>query len=493
MAKFWQDIGWCCRAHRPIQAADLYGLIHLYQPMIGATALALYLTLVYQLPLHRRGISEVFRHSYLSKLCALSFDQMLEARYLLEGVGLLNTYEKKDEEKGRYYEYEIIPSLSPEKFFQSDVLSLTLFNLLGKERYLAVKRQLIEEKVAKPTTVSSLSTNITKSFQEVFRSLSPADLAKAAALEIDADWKLNEPKEKLVDGQFPLWKEDDTIAMFRMRLSSLVQEEVWTEKLIADLQEVRFLYQLDEWDLLKALQNPYVTSNGQIDIDRLQAYVKGEYRLRFGGIPRIVKRPCAGIVAPLPPIPPAPTALQESLSEEERHFQQLAKISPLELLSHYQDGARIPDSDVDLVSSLSHHYGLSHGVINVLLEYVLLKYDYKLPKQLVEKIAGHWKRLKIETVPQALQQARKEDWEMKKKKTSTKAEGKTAKRTQSRPVKKLPRAVAEQMQMQSEPYKDEHPPLDGEDLATKQARIRAKLKLMDERLDAKKEEKEKTL
>jgi replication initiation and membrane attachment protein len=443
--------------------------------------------------LHRRGISEIFAHSYLAKLCALSFDQMLEARYLLEGVGLLNTYEKKDAQKGRYYEYEIIPSLSPEKFFQSDVLSITLLNLLGKERYLAVKRQLIDEKIAKPETGGGPSTNITKSFQEVFRSLSPADLAKAAALEIDSDWKPNEPKENRADGQLPSWKEDDTIALFRMRLSSLVQEEVWTEQLIADLQEIRFLYQLDEWDLLRALQNPYVTRNGRIDIDRLQAYVKGEYRLRFGGLPHIVKHPSAGLVPHPLPVPPAPTALPDRLSEEELHFQQLAKISPLELLSHYQDGAKIPDSDIELVGSLSHHYGLSHGVINVLLEYVLLKYDYKLPKQLVAKIAGHWKRLKIQTVHQALQQARKEDWEMKKKKTGTKSESKTtSKRAQSKSSKKLPRAVAEQMKMQPEPYKDEHPALDGEELATKQARIRAKLKLMDERLGDKKQAKEQT-
>ena len=107
------------------------------------------------------------------------------------------------------------------------------------------------------------------------------------------------------------------------------------------------------------------------------------------------------------------------LSEEEKHFKQLAQISPLELLSYYHKGTRIPDSDVELVEGLVRQYGLPPEVINVLLEYVLLKYDYKLPRNLVEKIAGHWKRLGIETIQDALKQARKEIWETKTEKDAS--------------------------------------------------------------------------
>ena len=100
-----------------------------------------------------------------------------------------------------------------------------------------------------------------------------------------------------------------------------------------------------------------------------------------------------------------PTDPDKPLSEEEKHIRQLAQISPMQLLAFYQKGGRIPASDVEIVESLIRHYGLPPGVVNVLLEYVLLKYDYKLPRNLVEKIAGHWKRLGISTVEEAVEQA----------------------------------------------------------------------------------------
>ena len=40
---------WTCRAERPIQHADLLSLTHLYQPLVGPKAIALYFTLSNQL------------------------------------------------------------------------------------------------------------------------------------------------------------------------------------------------------------------------------------------------------------------------------------------------------------------------------------------------------------------------------------------------------------------------------------------------------------
>lgn len=115
-------------------------------------------------------------------------------------------------------------------------------------------------------------------------------------------------------------------------------------------------------------------------------------------------------------------------------------------MAHFQNGSRIPDADMDLVERLIHEYGLPYGVINVLLEYVMYTHDYKLPRPLVEKIAGHWKRRGVETVEEAYELARKElNWEWKKKRQ----------RKRNLPARKetgeesLPRAVAKQMEAES--------------------------------------------
>jgi replication initiation and membrane attachment protein len=101
------------------------------------------------------------------------------------------------------------------------------------------------------------------------------------------------------------------------------------------------------------------------------------------------------------------------------------------------------------VERLVHEYGLPFGVINVLLEYVMYTHDYKLPRPLVEKIAGHWKRRGVKTVEEAYDLARKElNWEWKKQKQQRR-------QTKDRPARKgtgaeqLPRAVAKQMEAES--------------------------------------------
>lgn len=487
MTMFRKDLGWRCRTRRPIHSADLYGLIHLYQPIVGTNAVALYMTLMYQAPLHRAGTSEIHRHTYLLKLCSLTFEQLVEARHLLEGVGLINTYEKKDPELGRFYEYEVIPPLSPAKFFHSDVLSITLYQLLGKERYVAI-RNLLLEKRSEDLSIQTQTRNITKTFKEIFGSFKPQDLAKAEDLEKEIDWNKEDLDEKYIEGQAPQWKDNDDLSMVRMRLGSLVDDHVWTESLIAELKEICFLYQLNEWDLSTALLNPYVTRNGIIDLERLRSFVKSEYRLRFGGPPVISKRQRS--IEHLQPATPSPKQESKSLTEEERHFQQLAEISPIELLSYYQKGARIPDSDIKIVESLVHHYKLPYGVINVLLEYVLLKYDYKLSRSLVEKIAGHWKRSGINTVEDALEQARKEDWDNKSKSSSKYNSGRQY-RSYKR-EEKLPRAVVSQLQTAATGEKHMDEKTTAEELAEKQARIKAKLQLMNERFVSNKQEKENT-
>ncbi|MBH8597557.1 replication initiation and membrane attachment family protein [Thermoactinomyces sp. CICC 10523] len=482
MSFFWKDLGWRCRTHRPLHTADSLCLLHLYQPIVGTTAISLYMTLYYQVPVHRAGFSDFHSHSYLLNLCRLTFDQLLESRYLLEGVGLISTFEIKDQEHGHFYEYELIPPLTPAKFFQSDVLSFALYNQIGKERFLAMKDWLTGGQEKEEKNQNTLTVNLTRSFQEVFKSLSPAELARAAELGKEAVGPVAKIDESLHEGKWPqLDGPDDGFALIKMRLSSLVDENAWTDELKRELREICFLYQLDDWDLLKALQNPYVTRNGQIDTDRLRSYIKSEYRLRFGDNPVVTRKPLKPSTS-TDETPEAPKSHDEaSLSEEEKHFKQLAQISPLELLSYYHKGTRIPDSDVELVERLIRQYGLPPAVINVLLEYVLLKYDYKLPRNLVEKIAGQWKRLGIETIQDALKQARKEIWEPKRKKTRLKG--------QAKQEEKLPQMLKKQFEAEAVSADS---PAQQRETEDRQAQIRAKLRLMNEKFSAAQKENKNT-
>ena len=60
-----------------------------------------------------------------------------------------------------------------------------------------------------------------------------------------------------------------------------------------------------------------------------------------------------------------------------------------------------------MIEDLIEREKLSFGVINVLLQYVMLKEDMKLPKTYILEIASNWKKKGIKTAEQAYQQAMK--------------------------------------------------------------------------------------
>lgn len=455
---------WTCRADRPIQPSDLLSLTHLYQPLVGPHAIALYVTLSNQLQTQPND-HQLQSHQLLTGLLSFSEEELIRSRFLLEGIGLLNTYQVIDDQHRQFIEYELIPPLPPKKFFQSDVLCMALYHQLGKEKFVSIREELLPIS----TRVPKKRVDITKSYPEVFNSISPKEMAQYAKLERENLWTNQEDEETHNEGKFPKWNDHDLTAV-RLQLGSLIKDEEWTKELEAELSEIKYLYRLDDWGLLKALQNPEVTRQGKVDVVRLKKFVREEYQYRFG-----YGKARSNLHHPHQKDAENKSAKTEPLTEEEKHFQQLAELSPVELLSFYQDGGRIPDSDLELVESLVHDYGLPYGVINVLLEYVLLKYNYKLPRALVEKIAGHWKRLRVRTVDEAFAQAKKESWELRKKAQSKGRRKDTSKQHhRSQPI---PQAVVEQMN----PEHIAGPKENSKEWKEKQARINEKLALWERR------------
>ncbi|OYD08377.1 DnaD domain protein [Paludifilum halophilum] len=490
--------GWRTRSCRPIHAADVMGLLHLYQPMVGTTAVGLYMTLYYQLPLHQAGISQLQTHLDLMKLLQLSLDELLQARYRLEGVGLVNTYRYTEKER-RIYEYEVVPPLMPARFFQSDVLSISLLNRLGKDHFRALYREMTDTFTSEED--AGRKTRVTKTFQQVFGSISPADVASAKEVDQELSWHQLNGMDGGENGQSPSFEqEEDDLAMVRARLENLLDDRAWTEEVEKQVREIRFLYQLDDWDLIRALQNPYVTQNGKIAVDRLRSFVKSQYRMRFGSsTPVVVDR--KQLDSPRGAEVRRSSASKgskgekpagerpEEMSEEERHFRALAAMSPLELLTYFQKGKQIPQADVELVERLQKDYGLTPGVINVLLEYVLYTHDYKLPRSLVEKIAGHWARKSIKTVEEAREMARNElNWEWKKrKKSESKSSGgrKWSPWNRQNREDQLPRAVVKSMDQRSAKAASDEWEADPET----EAQIQAKIERMHQRLNSRLREK----
>lgn len=395
---FWQEIQFRSRQEKALDDTDLFSLTHLYQPIVGVMGVGLYVTL--HAHASAQGTSTLLTHTYLFKLLAISHNQLLEARYQLEGVGLLRTFEKSDQTEGDYLEYQVVSPLAPLTFFQTMPLAVQLQHRLGKDEYQLVKKQVWSEEK------EVASVNLTKSFQEVY-----------GQKEVTATTQTIQATKKR--------KSSIDFGFIRSRLASVIKPSNWTAQLESELKQACYLFKLDELTLIKAIQNPEVSYGGYVNLEKLFHHLNA---------------------TPHPDPPVVTTKAEEKqiitepvISPKEKHFQLLESISPFELLAHYQGGAAVPKSEMNLIQSLLTHYQLPSPVVNVLLDYVMLKCDRKLPKAYVEKIASHWKRLNIQTLDQAREQALKEHLKQSGQKSNTTK----AKRKPN--VKKLPKTIAREV------------------------------------------------
>ena len=64
--------------------------------------------------------------------------------------------------------------------------------------------------------------------------------------------------------------------------------------------------------------------------------------------------------------------------------------------------------DVQLAERLINTHGLSVGVVNVLLQYMIIRNDGKITNNFAERIASHWSNKKVETAKLAMELSRTE-------------------------------------------------------------------------------------
>lgn len=151
-----------------LSSDDVSTLSLLYAPLMGSTAIMLYLGL--QSLLERNNLkSETYTHREIYELFDLSEKSFLKARYQLEGIGLLTSYQA-----GEDIIYVICSPLSPKNFIKDATLGLYLSSKIGKDLSDKVYAHFKLEKIDK-----SKYMNVTKSFEEVYTSVINEDIGFA--------------------------------------------------------------------------------------------------------------------------------------------------------------------------------------------------------------------------------------------------------------------------------------------------------------------------
>ncbi|MDE5052302.1 DnaD domain protein [Niallia taxi] len=159
-----------------------------------------------------------------------------------------------------------------------------------------------------------------------------------------------------------------------------------------------------------------INPNDEVDLEELRIAAREWYQFQNAG------------KLPLRVVRTQPLQLQSQIeapkTKEEELLNSIDSTTPRQLLRDIGGGAEPSKADLQIIEEVMFAQKLPSGVINVLIQYVMLKTDMKLTKGFVEKIAGQWVRKRIHTVKDAMDLAKKEhqqylDWRNGKNTTSS--------------------------------------------------------------------------
>ena len=364
-------------------------LTMLYQPIVGSTTITLYLTL-WSLLDKLEVISSDLTHDSLMTNLQISLEEIVEAREKLEALGLIKTYLKESSEYNSYV-YELYSPLKVYDFFNDPILSTILYDTVGPTEY---KRVMEYFKIPKINLTGY--KNISAKFNDVFTVTNIASVDKVD--DIKRRRKLGVSFEPTIDLNNIL----NNISNEQLNIRSVTKE-------VKDiLYKLALVYDYKDDDMEKIILNS-IDDSHKIDIPLLRSNARKFYRFENSNdnLGLIYKNQPEYLKTKL-----------TSLSKKDKMIYVFENQSPSEFL-YNKTGVEPTKQEIDIIEYLLVDVGLTQGVINVLLDYVLRTSDNKLVRSYIENKASEWKRCNITTVPDAMEKAKEE--QKGRKKSTTKS------------------------------------------------------------------------
>ncbi len=363
-------------------------LTNLYLPVIGTDAIMLYFSLWSDLD-NSLIISNDYTHQKLSNNLRMTINEIEEARYKLEAIGLIKTLIKRGNINN--YIYELYSPVSAHEFLSHPILNVILYSNIGKGEY---------EKLIKTFKLPRFNTSnyedITKRFNDVFESVGMTSYD----LSLEDIRKYNKLKLN-INSNF------DFNFLINSMPKNIDVNKVFTREIEELIINLSFIYDIDAVKMSNIIKGCF-NERGTINKEELRKSARNYYQFDNGGIlPTIIDNS-------------QPEYLRKPLGDTSKRAKMIytfETISPREFLMTVSSGNEPTRRDLKLVEDLLIDYKLKPGVVNVLLDYILNVNEKKLTRGLVETLAGEWQRLGIETVEEAMNIAEKEFKKRNKKST----------------------------------------------------------------------------
>lgn len=359
-------------------------LIALYEPILGAMPVSLYLTLWNDLQLAEL-FSRNLTHHHLMSILRCDLKTIKKSREALEALGLLKTFVKKG--NVNEYIYELFSPLLPSEFFNHPILNVVLYNNVGEVEYDRLKTFYQKPKVD------------TKDYQEITKMLD--DVYDSSKFVVT-----NEVLERTTSSISVSDRIDFDLLVSSMP-NGLLNERALNKRIKELINLLSFIYNIDTLKMVEIIRT-VINDYGMIDKTNLRITCRKYYSFNNNALPTLVYRQ-------------QPEYLKSPEGDNSMRGKIIAMFentSPYDFLKSKNKGINPTSKELKLLESLLIDMEMPPAVVNVLIDYVLRKNNNKLTNAYVETIAAQWSRAGLKNAKDAMAFAEKEHKKMLKKSTS---------------------------------------------------------------------------
>lgn len=391
-------------------------LTYLYQPIIGAKAFSLFLTLWTEM---RPDVVRSQRKSHLELLDILNSDlpEFFSSRQKLEGIGLLKTYEGQDS-VGRFFVYQLCKPASPSSFFKDGLLSSLLLQVVGESRFseLANQFKLVQTKT---TDLKNVSTDFLTAFHISEQTLKdPSSLIQETQAEFKrADQSTASQQVTLASDNFDfkLLKELLSKGFTKWQSVNEAQRLILTEHL---------LYGIDEVEMARQISQATDLVSNQLDTKKLQQQISNNFATKQGQNQIYASSNTQEFSNPTSQVTKQTDA---TLTKDDLELVKAAKsyapATYLENLKMAIHGGYVTYGEKQILKELIDRNLFPVSVVNILISYIVLDREATtLPAKLVDTMANSWSRAHVTTPEAAILQIKQfaKDKTVKRARTTTK-------------------------------------------------------------------------
>ncbi|MDV6377568.1 DnaD domain protein, partial [Sporosarcina sp. GW1-11] len=271
-------------------------------------------------------------------------------------------------------------------FFSDPLLSTFLFSKIGEQPYRQLRSRFLDEQISKEDY-----HEVSRTFLDVFQ---PSRGVQAMELTSGMDFQ-----GKTAPPGVPFEMNEFNFDLFYSGLSEQMIPKSAVRGISQEIiAKLSFLYSLSPLDMQKVVMIA-MDENLQVSEERLRKAASEFYKVNRSPQPPKLQSAFK--------MPAATEVPKENMSRDEELISYLENTPPKDMLRKIS-GKEPFTVDIQLAERLITLHQFPVGVVNVLLQYVMLRNDGKITNSFVERIASHWANKKVNDAKTALKLSREE-------------------------------------------------------------------------------------